>query len=268
MKSKYIALSLICLISLLMIAPITAVDMNTDNDHKLVVGFDSEFPPFGYMDSNGDYVGFDLELAKEVCKRNNWTFVPQPLSSWATKNMELESGQIDCIWSELTINGRENEYTWSKPYFNSTQVVLVKSDSQINKLEDLKGKKVEVQEGNSVLNVLDNDKKSLKDSFESLTLIKDYNTGLLDLSSEICDAIIIDIPSAKYHLKEKNMNQNYKIIDEPIVSEQYGIGFKKGNDQLKNQVQQTLDEMYKDGTVEKIAQKYGDYGIKEGLITY
>lgn len=269
MKSRVYTLSVISMMLLLMIAPINAVDQNTfaANDNKLVVGFDSEFPPFGYRLDDGSYSGFDIELAKEVCRRNNWTFVPQPLSDWASKEMELNSGLIDCIWSELTINGRENDYLWSKPYYNSSQVVLVKMDSGIDSLEDLKGKNVEVQEGNSVLNTLDGQQKALKDSFGSLNLIKDYNTAFLDLSSGVCDAVIVDIPSAKYQLSQKRNSGQFKILDEAIVSEQYGIAFKKGNDELKNQVQETLNQMYADGTVDKIAQKYQDYGIKDGLLT-
>lgn len=268
MKSRIYAIFIICLMLFLMIAPISAMDTSSynANDNKFVVGFDSEFPPFGYKDANGEYTGFDIELAKEVCKRNNWTFVAQPLSGWAAKEMELDSGLIDCIWSELTINGRENDYLWSKPYFNSSQVVVVKSNSGIEKLEDLKGKNVEVQEGSSVLKVLDGEKKALKDSFGSFNLIHDYNTGFMDLATGVCDAIIVDIPSAKYQLVEKNSTNGYKILEEQIASEQYGIGFKKGNTELKNQVQATLDEMYKDGTVEKIADKYKHYGISDGLI--
>jgi len=166
----------------------------------------------------------------------------------------------------LTINGRENDYTWSKPYFNNSQVVVVKSDSGINSLNDLKDKTVEVQEGQSVLNNLESDKKAVADSFKSLVKIKDYNTGFMDLESGACDALIVDMGLAKYLLKEKGASGQYKILDEPLAYEVYGIGFKKGNEELRNQVQDTLDEMYADGTVDKIAQKYSDYGITEGLL--
>lgn len=247
---------------------ITAANTNllTNEDNVFVVGFNSEFPPFGYKDDDGNYTGFDIELAKEVAKRNNWTFVPEPLPSWDTKDTELNSEIVECIWSELTINGRENDYTWSKPYFNNSQVVVVKSDSGINSLNDLKDKTIEVQEGHSVLNNLESDKKAVADSFKSLVKIKDYNTGFMDLESGACDALIVDMGLAKYLLKEKGASGQYKILDEPLAYEVYGIGFKKGNEELRNQVQDTLDEMYADGTVDKIAQKYSDYGITEGLL--
>ena len=239
---------------------------NVNNNTNFVVGFNPEFPPFTYKESSGNYTGFDLELAQEVANRNNWTFVAQPIIDWNSKEVELNSGEIDCLWSEFTINGRESDYTWSDPYFNNTQVIVVKNDSGINSPSDLKGKNVEVQEGSSALHQLDEHNGSLKSTFAHLTEIKEYNTGFMDLDSGVCDAVICDVGIANYHLKENFASSNIKILDEPLFYEQYGVGFKKGNTELKDQVQKTLDEMFKDGTVDKIAQKYDDYSISEGLI--
>ena len=239
---------------------------NVNNDTNFVVGFNPEFPPFTYKDDEGNYTGFDLELAKEVAKRNNWTFVAQPIIDWNSKEVELNSNEIDCIWSEFTINGRESDYEWSDIYFNNSQVIVVKSDSGINSPDDLKGKNVEVQEGSSALQTLNEQNESLKNTFAQLTLIKEYNTGFMDLESGVCDAIIGDVGIANYHLNEKFSDSNIKILDEPLSYEQYGIGFKKGNTELKDQVQKTLDEMFEDGTVDKIAQKYDAYGIPESLV--
>ena len=239
---------------------------NMNNETNFVVGFNPEFPPFTYKDSNGSYTGFDLELAQEVANRNNWTFVAQPIIDWNSKEVELNSNEIDCIWSEFTINGRESDYTWSDPYFNNSQIIIVKSDSGINTPSDLKGKNVEVQEGSSALQCLNEKNESLKNSFTQLTEIREYNTGFMDLESGACDALICDVGIANYHLNEKFSNSNIKILDEPLSYEQYGIGFKKGNTELKDQVQKTLDEMFKDGTVDKIAQKYAAYSIPDGLI--
>ena len=239
----------------------------TTNDEKtLVVGFNSEFPPFAYLTDNKSYTGFDLELAKEVCARNNWTFKAQPIINWDSKKVELDSGEIDCIWSEFTINGRENDYTWSNPYFNNTQKFVVKSDSNISSISDLKGKTVEVLGESSGAEAIKNQNKTVGDTFGKIQEIKDYNTAFMDLESGACDAILVEIGCANYELTEKFDRTHFKIVDEPLTHEQYGIGFKKGNTELKNQVQKTLDEMYKDGTVDKIAQKYKDYGIPENLI--
>ena len=236
----------------------------TNDDNTLVVGFDAEFPPYGYKDDNGSYVGFDLDLAQEVCDRNNWTLVKQPID-WDAKDSELDSGSIDCIWNGFTINGRENDYTWSEPYIDNKQVVVVKADSGINSLADLKGKIVETQKDSSALAALEGDQKDLADTFQTLTQIADYNTGFMDLESGACDAVAVDIGVAQYQISQKGSDQ-YKMLDEEISSEQYGIGFKKGNDQLKDQVQKTLDEMYADGTVAKIAENYSSYGVPGSLI--
>ena len=110
---------------------------------RLTVGFDADFPPYGFKQGD-EFVGFDLDLAKEVCVRRGWTFVANPIN-WDAKDMELGSGAIDCIWNGFTINGREEAYTWSPPYIDNSQVVLVKVASSIRTLADLKGRTVAVQ---------------------------------------------------------------------------------------------------------------------------
>lgn len=237
---------------------------SSNDDNTFVVGF-SEFPPFGYKDSNGEYVGFDLDLAKEVAKRNNWTFKALPIIDWESKEMELNSNEIDCIWSEFTIEGRENDYTWSDPYFNNSQVFVVKSDSGINSVDDLKGKVLDAQSESSGYNAVMNN-STLKDSFGQINPVRDIDTAFMDLKSGACDAVILDYPNANYRIVEKFHDEGFQILDGNVTYEKYGIAFKKGNDGLKDQVQKTLDEMYKDGTVERIAQNYSDYGIPEKVI--
>ena len=236
--------------------------LDENPDDMFVVGFNSQFPPFGYQEDDGNYTGFDLELAQEVAKRNNWTFKPQPIIDWNTKQMELESNEVDCIWSEFTINGRENDYAWSEPYYNNTQVVVVKADSNINSTDDLKGKILEVQQGSSVLKTID-DNKTLKNAFKEINQVDGYDTAFMDLKTGVCDVVVLDNGSAYYLL---NKYDDIRILDKPLSSEQYGVGFKKGNEDLRNQVQKTLNEMFKDGTVEKIAQNYSDFKISESLI--
>lgn len=235
------------------------------NDNVLVVGFDSEFPPYGYKDDKGEYVGFDLDLAQEVCNRNNWTLVKQPID-WDAKDSELSSGTIDCIWNGFTINGREDKYLWSKPYIDNKQVIVTKSNSGINSLSDLKGKQVETQKDSSALSALEGDQKPLADTFKQLVQIADYNTAFLDLDAGTCDAVAMDIGVAQYQVNSKSNPSDYKILDEEISSEQYGIGFKKGNEQLRDKIQQTLNEMEADGTIAKIASKYDSYGVPGSLI--
>ncbi|MCI5911757.1 MAG: transporter substrate-binding domain-containing protein, partial [Oscillospiraceae bacterium] len=167
-----------------------AEEKNTDE--TFILGFDAEFPPYGYKNDEGEYVGFDLSLAEEVCKRQGWTLVPQPID-WNSKDMELNSGSIDCIWNGFTMNGREDMYTWSTPYVDNSQVVIVRSDSGIASLDDLKGKIVAVQADSSALAALEGDdaseeNKKLCSEFADLQQVGDYNSAFLNLESGAVDA--------------------------------------------------------------------------------
>ena len=220
------------------------------------VGFDASFPPYGYQE-NGGYVGFDLDLAQEVCDRNGWELVKTPID-WDAKDMELNSGAIDCIWNGFTINGREEDYTWTKPYVDNTQVFVVKKDSGIASAADLAGKTVLVQADSSALAALTDEEneetKALKDSFAALTEVADYETALLELEQGTADAVAMDEGVA---LAKQSKNDNIIILDDEISKEQYGIGFKLGNEDLRDQVWATLLEMEKEGVVDEIAAKYG-----------
>ncbi|MBA4701208.1 MAG: amino acid ABC transporter substrate-binding protein [Ruminococcus sp.] len=236
-------------------------DTKTDvtNEEKsdgdtFTVGFDAGFPPYGYKDEDGEYVGFDLDLAQEVCDRNGWKLEKQPID-WDAKDMELNSGTIDCIWNGFTINGREEDYTWSEPYVDNSQVVVVAENSGIKTLEDLSGKIVEVQADSSALKALEEEQKELAGTFASLTQVPEYNTAFMDLEAGAAEAVAMDVGVAKYQIESRG--GGYIILDETISSEQYGVGFKKGNEKLRDQVQKTLDEMAKDGTFMTIAEKWG-----------
>jgi polar amino acid transport system substrate-binding protein len=235
---------------------------------KFTVGFDAEFPPYGYKDDNGEYTGVDLELAEEVCNRQGWELVKQPID-WDSKDMELNSGTIDCIWNGFTMTGREDDYTWTSPYIDNSQVVVVKADSTISSLDDLSGKVVAVQSDSSALAALTGDdattaNKKLCASFSDLQQIGDYNSALMNLDSGAVDAVCMDIGVANYNLS--NNKGKYKILDDEISVEQYAVGFKKGNTELRDKVEETLKEMYEDGTFMKIVDKYDDqYGISQSI---
>lgn len=228
-----------------------------------IVGFDAEFPPYGFMNENGEYVGFDLSLAEEVCNRNGWELVKQPIN-WDSKDMELSSGAIDCIWNGFTINGREDDYTWSVPYVDNSQVFVVGAESGIASFADLAGKNVGVQADSSALTALtaeeDNEENlALAASFGNLSQYADYNTAFMDLEAGAIDAIAMDIGVAQYQLSSRD--GQFVMLDEYLATEQYGIGFKLGNTTLKNQVESTLLQMAEDGTVDKIAAEWADYGL-------
>ena len=228
-----------------------------NSDKQFIVGFDAEYPPYGYKDDNGEYVGFDLDLAQEVCARNGWELVKQPID-WDSKDMELNSGSIDCIWNGFTMTGREDDYTWSKPYVDNSIVVVVKEGSGIEKKEDLAGKVIAVQADSSGLAALtdeeDNEENlKLAASFSDLQQVADYNTAFMNLEAGAVDAIVVDIGVADYQLESRT---GFVMLDDKIRTEQYAVGFKLGNEELRDQVQSTLDEMVKDDTFDDIAKKW------------
>ena len=206
------------------------------------------------MDENGEYTGFDLELAQEVCDRNGWELVKQPID-WDSKDMELSSGAIDCIWNGFTMNGREDAYTFSVPYVDNSQVFVVAADSGITVFDDLAGKNVGVQKDSSALAALEGDAADLAATFGNLTQYSDYNTAFMDLEQGAIDALAIDVGVADYQIASRG--EGFVKLSENLASEQYGIGFKLGNVELKDQVEKTLLEMADDGTFGKIAEKYG-----------
>ncbi len=221
-----------------------------------VVGFDAEYPPYGYMDDNGEYTGFDLELAQAVCDMEGWELTKTPID-WDSKDMELNSGSIDCIWNGFTMNGREDAYTWSDPYCDNSQVIVVAKDSGINTLEDLAGKTVGVQAASAALDVLSDEEqqKALADTFGTLQQFSDYNSAFSELLAGSLDAIAIDIGVANYQIESRG--DGYVILPETLNSEQYGVGFKLGNEELRDIVNADLKKLAEDGTVAELAEKYG-----------
>ena len=206
----------------------------------------------GFVGDDGNYTGFDLDLAQEVAKRLNLEYKPQPIA-WDSKDMELESGNVDCIWNGFTMNGREDDYTWSEPYMENTQVFVVSSDSGISTLADLAGKIVEVQTDSSAEAALKEDPE-LSGSFGQLLVTADYNTAFMDLEQGAVDAIAMDVIVAGYQIKQRNAD--FVILDETLAAEEYGIGFKKGNTELRDKVQGALEEMAADGTLTKISEEW------------
>lgn len=240
-----------------------------NDDSTFVVGFDAAFPPYGYKDDDGEYVGFDLDLAQEVCVRNGWTLEKQPID-WDSKDMELNSGTIDCIWNGFTINTREDEYTWSEPYVDNSQVIVVPEGSDIKDFAGLAGKVVEVQADSSALHTLESDdpkkggQAELAATFGQMNQVADYNTAFMDLEAGACDAIAMDVGVANYQIESRG--GGFVILEEKLSTEQYGVGFKLGNEELRDTVQKTLDEMAADGKLDEIIEKWSAQGISKDAV--
>ncbi len=226
----------------------------------LKVGFDAEFPPYGYLADNGEYDGYDLAVAKELCDRLGWGFEAVPVK-WEAKDKELEAGNINCIWNGFTCTGKENDYTWSIPYADNSIVIVVKKDSGIDSLADLAGKKLMVQAASSGLEAV-NANEEFKSSLAELIELSDYSLGFMELQNGTVDAIAVDVGVAMAQIAQRG--DDYVIVSEALSSEQYAVGFLKGNTALCDAVNAELQKMADDGTLLKIARS-SDY-VERGLV--
>ena len=227
----------------------------------LTVGFDQSYPPYGFVGDDGEFTGFDLDLAKEVCERNGWELKLDPID-WDAKDALLNSGSINCIWNGFTMEGREDDYTFSEPYMLNEQVVVVKADSGIASHQDLAGKTVMTQVDSAALDVLQNEDEggqaALAATFKELQTIGDYNNAFMQLESGMVDAVACDLSIAEYQIAAKP--DVYKKL-ESLSTEHYAVGFKLGDDELAKTVSDTLKAMNEDGTVKQLCDKYAEYGL-------
>ena len=224
----------------------------------LIVGFDQSYPPYGFVDDDGNYTGFDLDLASAVCKNEGWECQYEAID-WDAKDSLLSSGVINCIWNGFTMEGRENDYTFSEPYMLNEQVIVVRADSGITDYAGLAGKAVITQTDSAALDVLQGDQKDVASTFASLDTIGDYNTAFMQLQSGAVDAVACDLSIAQYQLSANP--DAYTQLDKPLSSEHYAVGFKKGDTATAKTVTSALRDLYNDGTVKKLCDKYADYGL-------
>lgn len=229
----------------------------------LVVGFDAEYPPYGYMAEDGTYTGLDLDLAAEVAQRNGWEVQLVPIN-WDSKDMLLDSGEINCIWNGFTMEGREDDYTFSDPYMFNEQVIVVKVGSGIESFDDLAGKTVVTQAGSAAEALLtdeeDEEMQALANSFAALNPLDTYQVAFMELDAGTgVEAIACDSSVAAYYMAANP--GVYIVLPESLNSEHYAVGFKLGNTEMADQVTATLKEMYADGTVATLIEKYADQGV-------
>lgn len=227
----------------------------TDLQEKgtIVVGIDDQFPPMGFVGDDGELTGFDVELAKLVAEKIGVEAEIQPIN-WDSKEMELNGGKIDVIWNGYTITAdRIKEVEFTKPYLNNQQVLVVANDSKVKTKADLEGKVVGAQVESAGLDALNAD-TDLVASVANIPEYDDYNMALLDLGTSRLDALAIDKIYIGY-----TMAQNpgkYRVLDESLSDEYYGIGCAKGAVALREAIDKALDELYADGSIEELSTKW------------
>lgn len=272
MKKLKVMAAAVCALALAACMLTGCSSNNASNDKKdaaatssdkttLIVGFDQSYPPYGFVGNDGNFTGFDLDLAAEVASRNGWDIQLEPID-WDAKDTLLNSGAITCIWNGFTMEGRENDYTFSDPYMLNAQVIVVKKGSGIESLADLAGKNVLTQTDSAAYDVLAGDeatKADLRATFAKLDTIGEYNTAFMQLESGAVDAVACDLSIAQYQMSAKP--DVYVQLPEDLSDEHYAVGVKKGNTELADAITKTLKEMNEDGTVEKLCEKYAEYGL-------
>ena len=218
---------------------------------KLVMGFDEAYPPMGFVGEDGTHVGFDIDLAKEVAARLGVELVLQPID-WDSKELELNGGNIDCIWSGLTITPeRQEQMTFTMPYLANEQILVVMADSGIASLADVAGKVLGTQAGSSSVDVLDAT-PALKDSVAEVALYGDFVTALMDLRLGGIDALLIDSVVGNYYIAQLDDPTLFTVLPEVLEAEEYGIAFRKGEQTLADAVSRELVALLEDGTLAKI----------------
>lgn len=222
---------------------------------SFTLGFDQAFPPMGFKDDNGDYVGFDIDMATEVASRLGIELVLQPVE-WDSKTLELNSGNIDVIWNGLTINdNNKKDMLFSDPYMNNRQIIVVAADSDITTIADLAGKSVAAQIDSSGLAAIEA-QPDVMDTFGELIQAPDYVEAFMELKQGTVDAVVVDEIFGRYHIAQENAADTYRVLDESLGDEQYGVGFRLGDQAFRDKIQETLEAMIADGAAAEISEKW------------
>lgn len=254
---KVLALVLALVMALSLVACGNA-DNNEGDDGKktFIMGIDPEYPPFSYLDENGEYAGFDVEICKAACDLLGWDFEVFSVN-WDQKLVQLNGKECDCIWSGMTIldSMKEAGYVISAPYYDNTQVIMVKEGSDIKSSADLAGKVVAVQLGTSGESLLKGDLADMAATFDELTTCDSFLKCFTELDSNGVDAVFVDKPVAESYAAK---NEGFTIIDENLGAEQYGIAFRADDAELCASIEDAVAKLVENGTYAEIAEKYPD----------
>ncbi len=220
---------------------------------KLIMGLDDSFPPMGFRDENNEIVGFDVDVAKAVAEKLGVELVLQPID-WNAKEQELATKNIDCIWNGMSVNEeRKKNMTLSAAYMDNNMALVVRADEGIATLADMKGKSLALQAGSSAMDALDG-KADFKAELKEVVELKDNVQALMNLETKAVDAVLMDDVVARYYIETNK--KPFVIVDETLATEEYAIGFRKGDESLKTAVEDALKELAKEGKLAEIATKW------------
>lgn len=218
---------------------------------KLILGLDATFKPMGYTNDKDEIVGFDIDVAEEVCKRMGVKLVKESIN-WETKEQDLNAGRIDCIWNGMSVSpSRAEEMNLSEPYMKNSMVFVVPVDSDAKTMDDLSKKVIGVQNGSTAQDIL-----SASDIADTITeqAMPTNIEALQQMELGLVDAVFLDSVVANYEITSSG--KNYIVLPDGLEEEEYAIGFRKNDQKLRDEVQKILGEMKADGTLGEISTEW------------
>ena len=265
MTNKKIALVLVSLLTLFLTACTQkASDPKQDNWDKyqeqgsITIGFDNTFVPMGFEEMNGQYTGFDIDLAEAVSEKLGFKVQFQPID-WDMKETELQNGTIDAIWNGYSATDeRREKVAFSIPYMENQQVLVTKKSKQIRSVEDMKDKTLGAQAGSS--GYLDFEaqpdllKNRVKD--QKANQYQSFNEALIDLKNNRIDAVLIDRVYANYYLQSEGILNDYNVFSAGFESESFAVGVRAADKRLLTALNQSFIELYQEGKFQEISQKW------------
>ena len=225
---------------------------------SITVGFDNTFVPMGFEEKNGNYAGFDIELAKYVSKKLGITVHFQPID-WDMKETELQNGTIDAIWNGYSATDeRREKVAFTIPYMQNTQILVVKKTSGIHSVEDMTGKVLGTQTGSSGMLDFEEHPEVLKNRVKGgdADQYQSVNEAIIDLKNDRIDALLIDRVYADYYLTTEGIADEYDTIPSGFESESFAVGVRPADKKLLEALNQAFKELYQEGIFQQISQKW------------
>ncbi len=229
-----------------------------EEEKTITIGFDKTFVPMGFEDTNGEYTGFDVELATAVFDTYGITVEWQPID-WNLKETELKNGNIDLIWNGYTVTDeRQEKVLFTDSYMDNKQVLITKKSSGIAAVADMEGKLLGAQAGSAGYSVFESQPEILKDlvSGNDATQYSTFNEALIDLKNDRIDGLLIDRVYANYYLQQEGIIADYNIIDAGFADETFAVGARKSDTTLVEKINAAFKELYADGTFQEISEKW------------
>ena len=225
---------------------------------SITVGFDNTFVPMGFEEKNGNYAGFDIELAKYVSKKLGIQVHFQPID-WDMKETELQNGTIDAIWNGYSATDeRREKVAFTIPYMQNTQILVVKKTSGIHSVEDMTGKVLGAQNGSSGMLDFEEHPEVLKNRVKGgdADQYQSVNEAIIDLKNDRIDALLIDRVYADYYLTTEGIADEYDTIPSGFESESFAVGVRPADKKLLEALNEAFKELYQEGIFQQISQKW------------